>query len=562
MRLSNIRFAAKLGILVALGLSGLTILSVATYWVERKAEDALTRLSGTELELLLGFSNIYGYGLQTEQSTRNLMLNPADSVAKDNYGVAQAKFLQTVERLTPIVHPAMKERLEQVCRLWSQDDDLKMEVRRLSDSGHRDQAIQLLMSQETPLWRTMRGVMLDLEDEQARVFAQFEAQAIRDLRFQRTLSILVALLVAIGFLSLTVPIARSTSRRLGALAQVALEIAQGDLRREAAVEGSDEVSTLSQCFQGMVQRLRKIVSTLQTTARELTEASAGLTRDARAQASMLERHASSVTETSTTTRELDQAASVAATRATSVLQIAKLVTQTSEAGQATAARSSEELTRIQGSVEGIVGEALQLLDQTRQMGDIVDTVSELAKQLHVLSLNASIEASRAGEVGRGFAVVAMEIRTLAERSGEGVGRIAAIVQRIMKAVETLRDMTERGSSAMAGSLTQIRASGESLREIGGIVRQTSDAALQIATAVQQQSTGIGQIALAMRDLDSGMQDATGRVHSLEQSAHLVAETADRISAIAGEFRVADGTTSPPPPLPEPLAPIPLVPTAS
>ena len=252
---------------------------------------------------------------------------------------------------------------------------------------------------------------------------------------------------------------------------------------------------------------------------------------------MLEQQASGVAETSSTTRELEQTSSVAASRAASVLEVAKRAAEMSDAGRDSAEKSAGELQRIQASVESIVGQSSHLLEQARQVGDIVETVRDLATQSHVLSLNASIEAVKAGEAGKSFGVVAQEVRALAEQSGQSAATIGKIVEDILSAVQTTRDTTERGSQGMAGSLGEIRASGDSLREIGGIVRETSDAALQIASAVQQQSTGIGQIAAAMRDLDKGMEETIGRIRALELSSQQVAETATRISGIAAEFTV-------------------------
>ena len=90
---------------------------------------------------------------------------------------------------------------------------------------------------------------------------------------------------------------------------------------------------------------------------------------------------------------------------------------------------------------------------------------------------------------------------------------------------------------MEGSVAQIRSSGESLREIGGIVGETSEAALQIAGAVQQQSQGVAQIAAAMRDLDKGMEDTVLRIERLREAASRLTETATRISIIADGFRL-------------------------
>jgi methyl-accepting chemotaxis protein len=332
-------------------------------------------------------------------------------------------------------------------------------------------------------------------------------------------------------------VAVRASRPLQTLSEAALRIAAGDLTQEVRVETADEVGILAGSFQRMVTRLRQLVGTLKDASQELALAAEQLSDHTRAQSAMLERQASGVAETSSTTRELEQTSSVAASRAASVLDVARRAADMSQAGQQAAERSAGELERIQVSVDSIVDQSSHLLEQARQVGDIVETVRDLATQSHVLSLNASIEAVKAGEAGKSFGVVAQEVRALAEQSGQSAATIGKMVEDILTAVQSTRETTERGSRGMAGSLGQIRASGDSLREIGTIVRETSDAALQIASAFQQQSTGIGQIATAMRDLNQGMEETIGRIRALELSSQHVAETATRISGIANEFTV-------------------------
>jgi methyl-accepting chemotaxis protein len=352
-----------------------------------------------------------------------------------------------------------------------------------------------------------------------------------------------ALWTVMGFtlvmaLSLALVLSRSMTKPLRSLKNVAVRIADGDLTTDVAVESRDEVGALAGSFQRMVVRLREMVGTLKSASQELAIAAEQLSDHTRSQSALLEQQASGVAETSSTTRELEQTSSLAASRAASVLEVARRAAEMSEAGRESAEKSAGELGRIQASVEAIIGQSSGLLEQARQVGDIVETVRDLATQSHVLSLNASIEAAKAGEAGKSFGVVAQEVRALAEQSGEGASRIGKIVEGILSAVQGTRDMTESSARDMTGSLAKVRSSGENLREIGAIVRETSDAALQIASAVQQQSTGIGQIASAMRDLDKGMEENVGRIRNLEVSVQRVAETATRISQIAQEFKVS------------------------
>ena len=284
-------------------------------------------------------------------------------------------------------------------------------------------------------------------------------------------------------------------------------------------------------------RLRALVATLKEASVALAAAAARLSENTRAQVGIVERAATGVAETGVTTRELEHTASLAASRAASVLEVARRAGEVSEAGHAAAEGSAEGIRAIQASVQRIAEGSARLLDQARVAGDVVETVRDLAAQSHVLSLNASLEAARAGEAGKGFAVVAAEVRALADQSGKGADRIAKIVRDIQAAIQSTLDQTTAGAESVEGSAARIRASGDSLRDLGGIVNETSGAAKEIAGAVQQQSTGIAQIATAMRDIDGGMAETVKRLEAVQASADELEETARRIAAIAAEFRL-------------------------
>jgi methyl-accepting chemotaxis protein len=385
--------------------------------------------------------------------------------------------------------------------------------------------------------RDLVGPLEKLAELEARIgdglMVEADATAARVRR--GLLTVLGLTLLAAAAMAVFLP--RTVTRPVRTLSAVAQRIADGDLTLEVEVETQDELGLLAASFRRMVARLRDLVSALQSSSQELAVAAERLSENTRAQNGVLERQATGVAETSTTTRELEQTSSVAASRAAAVLAVAQRGAEMSQRGQAAAERSEEELRRIQQAVEGLLQDSAQLMDQAHQVGAVVATVSDLAAQSHVLSLNASIEAARAGEAGRGFAVVANEVRSLARQSGEGAQQIARAVKGIQSAIQASRSATQAGTQGMSASLDQIRSSGESLREIGGIVQETSQAATQIASAVQQQSAGIGQIALAMRELDHGMEETVGQVRTLEESAGQVAETAARIADLAAQFRV-------------------------
>ncbi|HSM93872.1 MAG TPA: methyl-accepting chemotaxis protein [Anaeromyxobacteraceae bacterium] len=332
-------------------------------------------------------------------------------------------------------------------------------------------------------------------------------------------------------------LASEISEPLEALQRAAAGVAEGDLTQPLDFHSEDEVGALADAFRGMVERLRGMLSALRATSSELTGAADTLTLLTQAQTELLETQAWNVARTTTTTRDLERSAALASSRTDSVLAVARRAGHVGETGQTSATRSLEGIGQIRDSVRSIISRSTQLRDQTRQVGEVVESVMDLATRSHVLSLNASIEAQRAGESGKGFAVVAAEMRALADQSGRAAAHIGKTVEDILAAIEATLRVTDASNRGMEGSMAQIRASGESLREIGAIAQETSEAALQIAAAVTEQGRGIGQIAVAMRELNTGMEATVNRIQEVEEAAAALKKTADRIGEIAHGFRV-------------------------
>jgi methyl-accepting chemotaxis protein len=348
---------------------------------------------------------------------------------------------------------------------------------------------------------------------------------------------LLFLSAAIAAAGIAAWLARGMAAPLESLQQAAASISAGDLTHRIDYRSEDEVGALAEAFRGMVERLRGMLTGLRATSTELSSAANTLSLLTQAQTELLETQAWNVARTTTTTRELERNSALASARTDSVLTVARRALHIGETGESAATRSLEGIGQIRESVRSIISRSTQLRDQTRQVGEVVETVKDLATRSHVLSLNASIEASRAGESGRGFAVVAAEMRALADQSGHAATHIGKTVEDILAAIEATLRVTDASNRGMEGSMTQIRASGESLREIGAIVQETSEAALQIASAVTQQGHGIGQIAVAMRELNTGMESTVNRIQEVDEAAANLKRTADRIGEIAQGFKV-------------------------
>jgi methyl-accepting chemotaxis protein len=424
-------------------------------------------------------------------------------------------------------------------------------LRRELDDYHRvaREATAQLIGREgregiTPLLVSMNGAYQRLRDDLAAQTARSRQamtsgfEAARRLQARSTVLGAGILLVAALLAALLAWwLAADLARPLEALERAARRIADGDLTVPIELGRRDEVGALAASFDSMTRRLREILTTLRTSAADLTGSAAHLEQLTAAQTRLLERQAAGVTQATVTTRELDQASAVAARRASEVLQVAGRAAAASAAGLDSAQRSATGIEQIQEAVALIVSQSTLALDKARAVAEVIETVKDLATRSHVLSLNASIEAVRAGEAGRGFAVVAAEVRTLSEQSGQAATRIARMLESNLEAIQSTLELTEASRRGMEGSLDEVRASGLRLGEIGAIVKETSEAAQQIATVVQQQSLGVGQIAGAMRELDAGMEETLAQIQGLDRAAARLQETAARIASLVGGFRL-------------------------
>ena len=204
-------------------------------------------------------------------------------------------------------------------------------------------------------------------------------------------------------------------------------------------------------------------------------------------------------------------------------------------------------TNMMGSIKESVENTASVVDalgeQLKNIDSFVETISEIASQTNLRSLNASIETARAGEMGKGFAVVASEISKLADQSNEAAAKITVLIEDIMKNSEEAVEAMREGAQNVVEGTETVNEAGNTFSNIVDMVYSISEQSERMSEIVGQLSAGTDTIAENIRmieDMSTSVADETQNVSAASQqqtaSTHEVAEASDKLAENAQELQ--------------------------
>jgi methyl-accepting chemotaxis protein len=279
---------------------------------------------------------------------------------------------------------------------------------------------------------------------------------------------------------------------------------------------------------------RSIIGPVARTIEQLTSVSAEILAGTTQQAAGMREHSSAVTETVTTVDEVLQTSEQAAQRAQAVAESSQRAAQAGHAGRKAVEESVSAMGTVREQTGSIAESILTLAEQAQAIGEIIASVNDIAEQTNVLSLNAAIEASRAGEHGKGFSVVAGEVKALADQSKKATAQVRQILGEIQKATNAAVMVTEQGSKSVNEAIKTVNDAGVTIRTLADIIAEAVQAAAQIAASSAQQATGMRQIHQAMQNINQVSVQNLAATNQSEQAAkHLSTVGASLKKLIAG-----------------------------
>lgn len=248
--------------------------------------------------------------------------------------------------------------------------------------------------------------------------------------------------------------------------------------------------------------------------------------------------AASTNETTATVEEVKQTAVLAQDKASQVAESTQTAAQYASFGRTQVEESMLAFERIQNQMKVVTETVERLSEQTQTVGEIITTVSDLAEQSNLLSVNASIEAAKAGDQGKGFTVVAQEVKSLAEQSKQAVSQVRTILSEIKKAGSTAIQAAQQSHDTIEAGRGTVTNAREGTGILADAVAHVNDSVMQISASARQQLAGIEQISQAIGVInEAGNQSASG-TRQVEKEAKQLQQLAFNLKRLADSSATA------------------------
>ena len=395
--------------------------------------------------------------------------------------------------------------------------------------GQPLQARKILNERLRPVWAEGREQLLQMvqfnKDRADVATTSITAQA-AGAKISLVLSLLLVIAVALisGFVLM-----RAIMGPLNNLAQILTVMRTGNLTTRFNDVRADEFGAVQGGFNAMVDDITTLVSQAQRSAVQVTTSVTEIAATSKQQQATATETAATTTQIGATSREIAATSRDLVRTMGEVSYSAEQASALAGAGQVGLQRMEDTMRQVMGAAELVNAKLGILNEKASNINQVVTTIVKVADQTNLLSLNAAIEAEKAGEYGRGFSVVATEVRRLADQTAVATYDIEQMVREIQSAVSAGVMGMDKFSEQVRRGMSEVQEVGEQLSQTIDQVQALAPRVVVLNEGMQAQATGAEQITQALTQLG----EATGQtVESLRQASFAIEE----LNQVAGSLR--------------------------
>ncbi len=319
--------------------------------------------------------------------------------------------------------------------------------------------------------------------------------------------------------------AREDRDRLETRFLAALErVRGGDLTSAPdALQGVSQ--QLADAFTLASRSLGALIEQIQNSSIEVAAAGGGIRTTASDLASGSSQQAAAVVEITATMEELARTAGQIAYNASNQAELAAHAETSGNLGADAVDEALRGVEEVQQRISGIAARTDTLGSRSKEIYRVLDLITDIAQETHILSLNAAIESAAAGDHGRRFSVVADEVRRLAKRSRESVESVRVLLDEFAGSIRATVVATEEGGKEVVRVLERARAAAAAIEELRGALTKTARVAREISLATQQQQGASDQVVLTLKEVSQVIQ-------RMAEGLRHFSGTADRLNQLA------------------------------
>ena len=379
------------------------------------------------------------------------------------------------------------------------------------------------------IWADGRKALQELVDDNAQV-NDHAAEGIVDSVSSAKTGIEIALAFAVlaalvcGWLLL-----RAINSPMRSIVSLLTAMRGGDLRQRMALNRRDEFQAVEQGFNQLSGELTTLVGQAQRSAIQVTTSVNEIAATARQQQATATETAATTTQIGATSREIAATSRDLVRTMNEVSHAAEQTAGLAGTGQVGLSRMEGTMHHVMEAAGSVNSRLATLNEKAGNINQVVTTIARVADQTNLLSLNAAIEAEKAGEYGRGFSVVATEIRRLADQTAVATYDIEQIVREIQSAVAAGVMGMDKFSEEVRRGMSEVTQVGDQLSQIIGQVQSLAPRVQMVNEGMQAQAGGAEQINQALMQLSEAAQQT---VESLRQSGQAI----DELTLVSNELR--------------------------
>ncbi|MCI0912317.1 methyl-accepting chemotaxis protein [Pseudomonas putida] len=391
------------------------------------------------------------------------------------------------------------------------------------------EAERLIKDVLAPVWsqgRNHLNTMIEYNREAADTANHQIVGAVSTAKGSMIVSLLLAIIAA-GICGLL--LMRAITAPVQRVVHALDKLRSGDLSMRLSLERKDEFGAIESGFNEMAEALAKLVSQAQRSSVQVTTSVTEIAATSKQQQATATETAATTTEIGATSREIAATSRDLVRTMTEVTSAADQASSLAGSGQQGLARMEDTMHQVMGAADLVNAKLAILNEKASNITQMVVTIVKVADQTNLLSLNAAIEAEKAGEYGRGFAVVATEVRRLADQTAVATYDIEQMVREIQSAVSAGVMGMDKFSEEVRRGMFEVQQVGEQLSQIIHQVQALAPRVLMVNEGMQAQATGAEQINQALAQLSDA---STQTVESLRQASFAI----DELSQVAAGLR--------------------------